>query len=536
MFAPYYFFITFSLIGYGYLFTKIFNLNTLNYGFLGLLGISFLTFISYTSSLFLPHDYIFNSIILLIGLISFIFLYKSDINSKNNSVKTLLIFLTLVIFIYVKKNHDDFPYYHYPYSYLLTQIEHPFGLGQLNNGFRNHSSLFFLSSIFYLPSISIYLLHITPVFYLGFFNLVVIEFIKNKKIFSKFKFSNFFSLLAFSFVNIFFYRLAEHGTDRSGMILVFIMILLIINLQNLRDFSKKNDIIFLLCVLTSLLISIKTYYIIYLPLVLYFLIDIYKFGSYKILKTKVFFYCLVFSFLTIFFNFINSGCLIYPALITCFDNVTWSIDKDAIAKVNVWYELWAKSGANPNFVVPNKEEYISNFNWISNWTQNYFFNKVSDFLLGLGFLLIIFFLFFRQKNKNKVKNKIHYKVLMIILILYLLEWFLKHPALRYGGYHLIAILFFIPLSIWFNNLSINFNLFYKKVIVILLITITIFFLRNYIRINNENDLYGKNSLLNYEYNFNKSFFNRYVTEINNNKEKYGEFNFLGKKVLIIKKN
>ena len=57
MFVFFYLFITFSLIGYGYLFTKILNFNTLNYGFLGLVGISFLTFISYASSLFLPHGY-----------------------------------------------------------------------------------------------------------------------------------------------------------------------------------------------------------------------------------------------------------------------------------------------------------------------------------------------------------------------------------------------------------------------------------------------------------------------------------------------
>ena len=38
----------------------------------------------------------------------------------------------------------------FSYTYLLTQIEHPLGLGQLNNGFRNHSSLFFKFT-FYLP-------------------------------------------------------------------------------------------------------------------------------------------------------------------------------------------------------------------------------------------------------------------------------------------------------------------------------------------------------------------------------------------------
>ena len=100
---------------------------------------------------------------------------------------------------------------------------------------------------------------------------------------------------------------------------------------------------------------------------------------------------------------------------------------------------------------------------------------------------------------------------------------------------MIAILSFIPLSIWFNNLSINFDIFYKKVIVILLITITVFFIRNFIRINNENDLYGKNSLIDYQYNYNENFFNRYVIEIENNRDKYEEINLLGKKVLIIKK-
>ena len=69
------------------------------------------------------------------------------------------------------KNHDDFPYYHFPYTFLLTQDSHPFGLGQINNGFRNPSSLFFLNSLFYLPKIDIYLLHVGSVYFLGFANL-----------------------------------------------------------------------------------------------------------------------------------------------------------------------------------------------------------------------------------------------------------------------------------------------------------------------------------------------------------------------------
>ncbi len=533
MLIPYYFLITFSLIGYGYLFSRLFNLNLLNYGFLGLVGISLLTFISYISTLFISHNYVLNLIILLIGLTNFIFLIKLDDNSKKNFIKTSIVFTILIIFIYVKKNHDDFSYYHYPYTYLLTQIEHPLGLGQLNNGFRNHSSLFFLNSLFYLPSIGIYLLHIAPVFFLGFSNLILIEFIKNKRNFSEFKFTNFFALLALSFTNIFFYRLAEHGTDRSGMILIFIIILLLISLQNLKDYKMDNNIIFFICILTSLLISLKTYYIIYIPFVLYFLIDTLRSKILFIFKSKVFFYCSIFFFTTIFFNVINSGCLIYPATFTCFSDLPWSIEKSIIVDVNEWYELWAKSGATPNFIVSDRNEYIQNFNWLPNWIDNYFFNKVSDFLFGLIILIILFYLIFRQKNKIKKTYSVKFKALLLILFIYLIEWFLKHPALRYGGYHLIAILSFIPISIWFNNLQVNFSLFYKKVIIIFLITISIFLIRNSVRLHKEHEQYGKNSLINYQYNYDEKFYNRYLEEIKEKKINYKKYNILGKDFLVI---
>ena len=407
------------------------------------------------------------------------------------------------------------------------------GLGQLNNGFRNHSSLFFLSSLFYLPIININLLHITPVFFLGYSNLILIELIRNKKIFSKFKFSNFFALLIFSFINIFFYRLAEHGTDRSGMILIFIIVLLLINLKNLNNFEKDNNIIFLICILTALLISLKTYYIIYIPLVLYFLVDKLKSNIFSILKSKAFFYCSVFCFMTILFNIINSGCLIYPAKFTCFGNLPWSIENKIIMEVNEWYELWAKSGANPNFVVSDRSEYIQNFNWLSNWIENYFFNKVSDFLLGLIFLLITFFLIFKHNVKKKIINNVKIKAFFLILLIYLTEWFLKHPALRYGGYHLIAILSFIPISIWFNNLQISYDYFNKKMIIIFVITISIFFIRNSIRINNEHEQYGKNSFINYQYNYDEKFYNRYLSEIKENEGKYKKYNILGKEFLVV---
>ena len=70
----------------------------------------------------------------------------------------------------------------------------------------------------YLPGANFYLFHLTPAFIFCFSNYIFLKFILDKKIFHKERTINFLSLLSFCFINTFFYRLAEHGTDRSGMI------------------------------------------------------------------------------------------------------------------------------------------------------------------------------------------------------------------------------------------------------------------------------------------------------------------------------
>ena len=164
----------------------------------------FLILLSYVSSFFIAHGYLFNSLILIIGLIFLSFFLKKNLVKKKDIIIFSIIFLVLFIFILSGKNHDDFPYYHFPYTYLLTQDSHPFGLGQMNNGFRNPSSLFYLNSLFYLPGINIYLLHIGSVFFLGFVNLFFIKNIFDHDKFKKIKFYSLLNLLFLIFINIFF--------------------------------------------------------------------------------------------------------------------------------------------------------------------------------------------------------------------------------------------------------------------------------------------------------------------------------------------
>ena len=194
-------------------------------------------------------------------------------------------------------------------------------------------------------------------------------------------------------------------------------------------------------------------------------------------------------------NFFNSGCLLYPVKFTCFENFSWSIPISEVEAMNNWYQQWAKAGANPNFRIENPEIYIKNFNWVSNWIDMYFFNKVSDFLLGLSFLcLIVWLTFFSKKISKRKKPK--FWLLYSIIIFLTIEWFYLLPTLRYGGYHLIALLLFIPLSIYLSKYSIKPKLLKKKILFIILLTIVIFLSRNISRINKEYQHYNYDILNN----------------------------------------
>ena len=160
------------------------------------------------------------------------------------------------------------------YTHILTQFDHPIGLGIINNGFRNPSSLFYLNSLFYLPKREIFLYHIGSVFFLGYANLFFIKNIFNKKTFEKFKFYNLLNLVFFFFINILFYRLSEFGTDKDGQILVIIIFTILIFIINNKIKDKScNDLFKSLMILSCLTISLKPFYLIYVFLIFYFIFD-----------------------------------------------------------------------------------------------------------------------------------------------------------------------------------------------------------------------------------------------------------------------
>ncbi len=525
-----YLIITFSIIGFGYLSSKILSIR-LSIGELGLSGILFMTILSYTTNLLVPHNFIHNSIFLLLGLFAFFFLLKKRLFRKK--VKLILIISSILfIGILMFKTHDDFFYYHFPYTISLIEFKKIFGVGNLEHGFRTPSSIFYFNSLFYLPIIDKSLINSGAVFFLIFTNIFLIQKIFNQLKNKKHDFILILSLLSLLFINTIFYRLAEHGTDRSALILIFVVAIYYLDAINKKQ-TKINFKYYYqkILILILLIISLKSFYLIYIFFILILFFEfrkiLFKESFYKKLLSERVGYYFLFGIFVIFFTiFSNTGCFIYPASFSCIDTLSWSIPKKEVIEMKTWYELWSKSGASPTYRVENVEIYLSGLNWVPNWIQNHFFNKISDFLLSLLVISIIS-LIFLSKHKKKKPTKKKYKLFYFILIILLLEWFLNHPALRYGGFTLIALSIFIPLSFFIEKRLIS-NL-KKRITFLICISFFFFALKNVDRIFEEFKKYNYNPISNAHYHINENTF--YFQKLLFKAEK--EKNIDGKKFYIV---
>jgi hypothetical protein len=477
-----------SIIGYGLFMGYFlqFNILNLNIGIFGLLGIFFCTLISYCTHVFFSHGFIHNSIVNLVGIILFFFfLLKNFDEYKKGLFNLALISIILLPGLFISKNHDDFPYYHLPYILNLVENKIQFGIGNLNIAFRTPSSLFYLQSLFYFPYIKFYLVHCIGLIVLIFINSILVDYIFNKKNNSFSYFIKVFSSICFLFVNIQFWRLAEFGTDRAGQLISLIVFIIIFQILNNKNTNLILQNAKLLTIFLLYLVSVKSYFLSY---VLLFFIIIYILFKYNLIKkilldARLVLLSAIFLFVFTFVNLSNSGCVIYPLQLTCYDNFLWSVSKESLLELSQWYEIWAKAGAGPNFRIENPEIYIKEFNWIKGWIDRYFFKKVTD-TIGLIFAISAFYFFLIRYGSKYKKNKIIYLPIYFFALALFLIWFFKHPDLRYGGFVLISILFFIPLGVYLSNYFIGG---FKKNIITVVIFLSLFSyaVRNIYRINQE---------------------------------------------------
>ncbi|WP_440653644.1 hypothetical protein [Candidatus Pelagibacter sp. HIMB1506] len=277
--------------------------------------------------------------------------------------------------------------------------------------------------------------------------------------------------------------------DKPGQLLIVILIISLFETIIKKSNEKKIDNILLLVPLVGLCISTKTYFLTYLLLGLsIFIIDknYLKNFNYLIFSKPFLSFVLILT-LTFSHHFVATGCLISPLPILCFDeSLIWARDLNDVKGLSMWVEQWSKAGASPTYVIENGEEYIKNFNWLSNWIEKYFIVKFLDQIAILGScIVLIFFLlkkFSLSNEKFLFKREFVLFLSMIVVIFYI--WFSNHPTLRYGGYSAFYLLVSFPFAFLFYKLKNNNNE-RKKIIFIIILVISIVDIKNIIRITKE---------------------------------------------------
>ena len=150
------------------------------------------------------------------------------------------------------------------------------------------------------------------------------------------RFYRYLSLFFLFLLLIFFYRISEHGTDRSAQILVLVLFVEVIYLINMDKIFNKDIIIIYL--ILGLIISLKAFYILYFLVLIPISIHLFKI---KKKLSKIIYYFSSQYFLIIFFlitlsvlmtNLLNTGCFIYPVHFTCLENLSWSIPVEEVKK------------------------------------------------------------------------------------------------------------------------------------------------------------------------------------------------------------
>ena len=162
-----FFFCLISVISYGKIFEKLF-LNNISFDsdrsvYTGFYGLMVLTIISLFTSYFVPHNFYHNIAIHGFGFLYFLInIFKKD---KKYLKYIIIISLFSISALLISKTHDDFSYYHLPFTKYLTEHKVIFGMGHLNHGYNLLSSIFYLNSIFYLPFIKLYSFHFSLLFF-----------------------------------------------------------------------------------------------------------------------------------------------------------------------------------------------------------------------------------------------------------------------------------------------------------------------------------------------------------------------------------
>ena len=412
----------------------------------GLLGYISVGFIALLINFFFSLNLLVNNLFLiLVILLGFKFHF---FNQKKISLLKKIIIISLIAYIFIiysNINRPDAFLYHLPYSKILTEDKIIFGLTNLHSRFGHISIYQYISSIYVnsLFSINGVLIPVSLVpsfFFIYCYKRFKIDFkIKDLRI-------NSYIIFLFLIISIYsFNRYSGWGNDAQAHIYYFLSIIYFLDNK-----FKQNDLnSFNKLMITSLFtFLIKPFYLISFLMPLFFFITSDK--KMKIIKSKIFIFLILFSFMWFIKNFLTSGCLIYPINITCIEKVSW-YNETRTLKAAIEGEGWAKDWGNrkSEYNSVSFDEFSSNFFWVETWSENHLKVVVEKILPVIIFLILNLIIFYFTKCLKKNYHNKNYNFLIFLFIVNFLgcyAWFAEFPIFRYGSSYIYS---FLVLSIYF---------------------------------------------------------------------------------------
>ena len=522
----------FTLISAGHFFSKIIlqNNNQLEISHYGILGIIFLSIISFILNLIAPlNEMISNFIFIFIILNFFIIKFKNKLQITNFIKKIIpLILLNILLISYSNYYDPDGAWYHLPFSRLINDYKIILGSASLHPMFGSHSILqYFAASLHNSltgPNGVLFVNSLIGAFFLMFF-------------YEKYKLEKNFYLKIFLFMALVLFfiemnRVSEYGNDTGGHL--FFILTIFFSLKILLE-KKLTPIAFKeICLLSLFTFFIKPLliFILFIPAWLYIKNNLYKNFSFVPL------FSVLITFFWLLKNTLLTGCLIYPLNFTCIEKLSWysSNSNFLISAKNSsqFSELHSKGWKNfdqniRKFVnyeneLEKKENFKNSFKWVNSYIEGGYYNnilkKVDYYIIFLSLVFLILFYLSKKSRlrREKLFKKGDLKKINILLYLNLIFFFIfiiKFPDGRYGLSYMFVVIYFIFIYIF---CYLNFNLRFLKLVKILnfflIILFTVFLLKNSMKILTQNEIASPLPDINYK---NSKIFKKMSKKIENGK-------------------
>ena len=231
----------------------------------------------------------------------------------------------------------------------------------------------------------------------------------------------------FIFLSLFLWRMREAGTDNPANLIAIAIFLMLYESYRFHDRFEVQRAIAAICGVALLVTSKLSI----LPLALLAAPIIF---SAQLSWKQFFVICLTASLLVVAWiirNFVLTGCLVYPAAITCMD-VPWGLGAE-MARSEAWsVTAFARTHMGPGIILQRSMESVTNFSfewfleWLKHFPHTYYF-RVTLSAISVG---VIGWVLWGRKQAQRLNAWLWLP--LVVSFLAFLYWLILGPDPRFA--------------------------------------------------------------------------------------------------------